>query len=400
MKEDITLLVIAPYYNVFIKELTEATSIYVRNINVFVHHNYLSELALYLPFSRFRWVEKFSKRNLVNLKGLPNNVKVHVISMFYFVPDGKNINLGEKLVRKFSEYIRKNKIEFDLIHGHTTWPQGYVAAKLGKEFGVPVVLTIHEDRDWFLKEYNSKNEKIYWTWRNADALIRVNKKDVPLLKEFNSNVYPIPNGFNPSKLPPLTQEVSRLRLGLPLNKKIIFSLGNLVERKGFHYLIEAMSKILKTRNDVLCFIGGDGPWKGKLQNQINSLSLQNHVKLLGFVPDEKLALWMNATDVFVLPSLNEGNPTVMFEALGVGLPFVGTAIGGVPEIIVSEDYGLLCPPADPECLAEKILIAIDKEWDREKIRKYSEQFTWDNIAKKILEEVYLPVLEGDRKWQV
>ena len=74
----------------------------------------------------------------------------------------------------------------------------------------------------------------------------------------------------------------------------------------------------------------------------------------------------------------------MFEALGVGLPFVGTTVGGVPEIITSEDYGLLCPPADPECLAEKILTALEKNWDREKIRKYAEQFTWENIAKSVL----------------
>ena len=90
--------------------------------------------------------------------------------------------------------------------------------------------------------------------------------------------------------------------------------------------------------------------------------------------------------------MSEGNPTVMFEALGVGLPFVGTAVGGVPEIITSEDYGLLCPPADPECLAEKILIALEKEWDREKIRKYAEQFTWEEIAKRVI-NIYLKYLK-------
>lgn len=71
------------------------------------------------------------------------------------------------------------------------------------------------------------------------------------------------------------------------------------------------------------------------------------------------------------------------------MPFVGT---GVPEIIISEDYGLLCEPANPKDLAEKILIALEKEWDRKKIRKYVEHFTWENIAKKML-EVYKSVLK-------
>lgn len=84
---------------------------------------------------------------------------------------------------------------------------------------------------------------------------------------------------------------------------------------------------------------------------------------------------MNACDLFVLPSLSEGNPTVMFECLGCGKPFIGTKVGGIPEIIVSDDYGLLCEPANSEDLAEKILIALDKEWDEEKIRNYAKQFT-------------------------
>ena len=91
--------------------------------------------------------------------------------------------------------------------------------------------------------------------------------------------------------------------------------------------------------------------------------------------------------------MSEGNPTVMFEALGVGLPFIGTKVGGIPEIITSEDYGLLCEPANPEDLAEKILIALEKKWDKEKIRKYAQQFTWDNIVKQAL-KAYIKVLEG------
>jgi glycosyltransferase involved in cell wall biosynthesis len=89
---------------------------------------------------------------------------------------------------------------------------------------------------------------------------------------------------------------------------------------------------------------------------------------------DEIPVWMDACDVFVLPSLNEGSPIVMFESLGFGKPFVGTKVGGIPEIITSEDYGLLCEPANQKELAEKILAALDKEWDDEKIRKYAEQF--------------------------
>ncbi|MBE9593771.1 MAG: glycosyltransferase, partial [Proteobacteria bacterium] len=95
-------------------------------------------------------------------------------------------------------------------------------------------------------------------------------------------------------------------------------------------------------------------------------------------------------DVFVLPSLRESFGVVQIEAMACGKPIVATRNGGSEEIITSEDYGLLCGPANPEELAEKILIALDKEWDGEKIRGYAERFRWENIVKEIV-KVYKAV---------
>jgi len=366
------VLTIAPHYKTFIKDSVEAISEHVNEVIVFVPHNPLAEIAKYVPFSYFRYIEKFSRKNIVDLNGTPSNVKIHVVSIVYFMPDGRNTKLGDKLSKLFDRYIKEHKIEFDLIHAHFTWPSGYAGVKLAENYGVPSIITIHEDRDWFLKEYNSDNEKLRWTWRNATALIRVNRVDTPLLKGFNGNVFHVPNGFNLRRLPYIDRKMARNHLGIPEDDRVVFSLGGLIERKGFHYLIDAMSLVVKKRDDVMCFIGGSGPLRNPLEKEINRLNLKDHVELLGFVPDEELKYWMNASDLFVLPSLNEGNPTVMFEALGVGLPFVGSMVGGVPEIITSEDYGLLCPPGDPGSLAEKILTALEKDWDREKIRSYAD----------------------------
>lgn len=177
---------------------------------------------------------------------------------------------------------------------------------------------------------------------------------------------------------------ARLKLGIPQDKKVLLNVANLVPVKGQKYLIESMKKIARVEDNVVLYIIGNGPLRKELETQIRRLNLEGTVRIVGARPHSEIPPWMNAADLFVLPSLSEGNPTVMFEALGVGLPFVGTTVGGVPEIITSEDYGLLCPPKDPECLAEKILIALEKDWDREKIRKYAEKFAWENITKQIL----------------
>jgi glycosyltransferase involved in cell wall biosynthesis len=201
----------------------------------------------------------------------------------------------------------------------------------------------------------------------------------------------IPNGFRSDLFYHRGLKQCRKVLDVPLDKKIILYVGHLFELKGHRYLIEAMQEVVKHKKEVLCIILGGGKLKNKLETQIKKGGLNDHIKLVGEKTHEAIPIWMNACDVFVLPSLNEGNPNVMFEALGCGKPFVGTKVGGVPDIITSDDYGLLCEPANPEELAEKILIALDKEWDYEKIREYAEQFRIENKVKEVL-EVYKQVI--------
>nr|WP_255452938.1 glycosyltransferase [Thermococcus sp. GR4] len=181
---------------------------------------------------------------------------------------------------------------------------------------------------------------------------------------------------------------------LPPDKKIVFSIGRLFERKGYQYLIEAVPLIVKQRNDIQVFIGGKGPMREYLEQRIKELEIEDYVTLLGFIQGELLPVWLNAADVFVMPSLLETFPIVMLEALASGIPFVGSRVGAVPEIIISDDYGLLVEPANPQDLAEKMLIALEKKWNKEKIRKYAEQFTWERVAKRIL-EIYRRVLDEE-----
>lgn len=385
IKKDLNILILAPHYKYFVKDSVEAMSQYVNNINMITSHNRFAEISKYLPFEGYlAHVRKFTADQLLDLEELPKNIEVYMLSMLYFIPDGNNRTLGDSIFKNLDRLFQKKGIEFDVIHAHFTWPYGYAAVKLGKKYNIPVIVTIHEDRDWIIREYHSNNDKIYETWKNADALIRVNKIDSALLKSFNNNVYTIPNGFNPNELFLIDKFDARKRLDLPLDKKIIFSLGNLEERKGFQYLMDAMKYVTNKRDDVVCIIGGTGPIKKKLEKKIYDLKLNHCIKLIGFIPNNKIIYYYNSADVFVLPSLSEGNPTVMFESLGCGKPFVSTRVGGVPEIITCDDYGLLCEPGDSKDLAEKILKALDKDWGNEKIKNYAEQFTWDNIALETL----------------
>ncbi|KUK69347.1 MAG: Polysaccharide biosynthesis protein [Methanocalculus sp. 52_23] len=294
--------------------------------------------------------------------------------------------------RAIMSLIEKEELHFDLIHAHFTWPSGAVAVRLKKSLRLPVVITEHTHETLY-KAIRERNPYYTNTWRECDAIIRVNKKDISQICRCgvdSSKVYSIANGYDLRKYYPIDKEKACQLLSLPRDLKIVLNISRLYEEKGQKYLISAINDIVKDRDDIVCYIGGTGPLKDDLEQQIASLNIQRYVKLAGFIPDEQMNLWINAADIFVLPSLGEGNPTIMFECLGCGKPFVGTTVGGVPEVITSDDYGLLVEPADPKDLARKILMALGREWDREAILKYAEQYTWENIVKEIV-SVYTEV---------
>ncbi len=293
---------------------------------------------------------------------------------------------------------------FDIIHIQASGPMGgflpaVIGALLKKILNFDLIVTFHySNTPIFVQSYKNLVKFVINSTKKFIVVSAAQKESIikTLGEQYLDKIVIIPNGFNPRTLELINKEKAREYLNLPLNYKVIFSFGNLLERKGFQYLIDAMEKVAKEMPASLCIIGGAGPLKDKLNKKILQLNLEKHVKLIGFIPDNHLKYWINAADIFVLPSLEEGNPIVMFEVLGMGLPFVGTTVGGVPEIITSEEYGLLCPPVNPECLAEKILIALNKEWDREKIREYAKQFTWENIAKRTL-GIYRQVLSKEAR---
>lgn len=280
--------------------------------------------------------------------------------------------------------IKKEDIKFDIIHAHFTWPSAYIAAKLKKTYETPAFVTVHEDSGWLSEELEGGHPRLEYAWKNIDALIRVNKKDVPRLKMYNTHTYTIPNGYG-SNFKPMETQRCRRQLHLPEDKKIIFSLGALIERKGFNHLIDAMEIMTEKRKDVVCYIGGSGPQKKTLKKQIDDSNQADSIKLIGFIPDELLPVWMNACDLFVLPSLAESFGIVQIEALACGKPVVSARNNGSEEIITSDDYGLLARSADSADLMEKITIALEREWDNEKILSYAQQYSWENVAGRIIQ---------------
>jgi glycosyltransferase involved in cell wall biosynthesis len=290
--------------------------------------------------------------------------------------------------------IEKERITFDIMHAHFTWPSGAVAIELKSQFKKPLVITEHTHVT-LNKELQRKNSNYIRIWKKSDAIIRVTKKDIPLFinSGIESNkIYHIGNGYDQNKYYPISKEKAREMLNLLQNDNIILHISRLTKVKGQEYLIQSLYDLKKKRTNFMCYIGGSGPESKNIENAISEMGLQENVRLIGFVPENEICLWMNACDVFVLPSLSESFGIVQIEAMACGKPVVATINGGSEGIITSDDFGFLVKPRDSRSLSEKINIALDKKWDAERIIKYAARYQWDIISKQIIDvykEIYL-----------
>jgi colanic acid/amylovoran biosynthesis glycosyltransferase len=146
----------------------------------------------------------------------------------------------------------------------------------------------------------------------------------------------------------------------------MMSCGWLKEYKGFHYLLDALAILVERGIDATLDLAGDGPQRAFLERKADVLGISDRVTFHGFVDHERLAELYRASDAFALPSIVMGSygrqdviPNVLAEAMAVGLPVVGSRIGGVPELIDDGESGLIVPERDAVALAD----ALERIWD-------------------------------------
>jgi teichuronic acid biosynthesis glycosyltransferase TuaC len=374
----------------FVKSQVDCLKKYVAHIDVIALTPFVPRFLSQFSFMNPRW-----RRDAFAQDYEYDNVSVFFARYFTLPFEFSRRRRGDKAFKVVEKIIRRKKMNFDLIHAHFTYPSGYVGARLKENHKKPVILTVHEERDGFLKEIFSNNRNIIYTWNFVDKIIRVNEKDLMEFKRLQidkSKLLFLPNGYSQDLFLPMDSNNARIKLKLPLDRTILVNIASLEAYKGQKYLIEAMKKILVIRQDIMLYIVGQGSLENSLQSLINKYGLQDNVILAGGnKPREEIPLWMNACDVFVLPSLSESFGIVQIEAMACGKPVVATRNGGSEEIIMNKKLGILVGPKDSDGLSRAILVALETEWDDEFIRDYARQFAWDGIAKGIV-GVYKEVL--------
>ncbi len=322
---------------------------------------------------------------------IQNGVKVY-FPRFFSVPglfkelDGLFMALGSwLLLRKVRKQYR-----FDLIDAHFAYPDGYAATLLGKWFKVPVTVTLRGTEVPHAKSPGKRRRMLTGLAEAAHvfAVAEALKNHVVQLGADEKKIEVVGNGIDLEKFYPLDKQQAREQLALPDSAKVMVSVGALVERKGFHRVIEVMPELLKDFPDlVFVIVGGDSPEGGirsRLEALVAASGLQNHVRFLGALPPERLKIPLSAADVFVLATANEGWANVFLEAMACGLPVVTTDVGGNREVVRGPELGIVVPYGDRDALSAGLLEALKRDWVKEKITAYAKANQWENRVEALV----------------
>jgi glycosyltransferase involved in cell wall biosynthesis len=212
----------------------------------------------------------------------------------------------------------------------------------------------------------------------------------------------VPNGVNLNEFSDEhsergMQNLRRLAGHRLRDRKVLLTVGRLIERKGVvYFLTDVMPKLLAVRQDFCYLIVGEGPQRELLETRITSLHLEDHVVLLGQVDDETLRASYHLSDLFIMPNIPvqndiEGFGLVAIEAAAAGRYVVATKLDGIPEAIVSGQNGILLDPLDSEAFAQAILELLDDDERREKLGQQAREFVWRRYSWDIIARRYLRV---------
>lgn len=287
--------------------------------------------------------------------------------------------------------IKINKIKPEIIQAQNI-TMGFIAFFAKKIFNIPYIVwgrgsDVH--LQWKFKKFISRI-----VLDNADAIIALSqnmRNEMQTISE--KDIIILPNGVD-------TKSFSISKNGKKTDRIRILYIGSLLPVKGVEYLIQAMKQLCQLHPDIRLTIIGDGSCRNSLEEMGRKFGLEHNINFIGKIPHQDVPNWLAKNDIFVLPSISEGMPNVLLEAMAAGLPIVASNVGGIPEIISNSKNGYLVEPKNSQQIVDRIqfLISNSNKWNTisEQNKADAEKYDWEEIIKK-LEYIYSHILSGGNK---
>jgi len=294
--------------------------------------------------------------------------------------------------RQCIEFIERLEFDVDLVHTHFPSIKTLSALYVASYFDSPFTVTTHAFNLYRASDRNLVEHML----SNADHAITVSEYNKRYIRDEITDTTPISiirAGIRPEKFEPSSTSTDMR----------ILTISRLSEKKGLFYAIQAVADVIDVIPDIEYHIIGSGPKENEIRNQIDEYRLNNTVKLLGNVSDERLVTEFDEASCFLLPCVisgsgdRDGIPVVLMESMAMETPPISTEISGIPELIDHQENGLLVEPRNVDELAEAIrTLLLDPKKQREfgnaGRKKVIQDFNMKREADK-LESVFTGLLD-------
>ena len=283
----------------------------------------------------------------------------------------------------------------DVIHAHF-FLAGVPAVLLGRALRRPVVLT--EQWSVFLPDDPATLSPLMrrvakFAFERADLVLPVSEalRDGIRALGVDTEFRVVPNVVDERRFHPAEHAA---RNG---GRAKLIGVGGLYEAKGWEFLLEAIALLARERRDFDVDILGDGELRPRYEELVRRLELGDLVTFHGWLPKDEVAKRVRDSDLFVLTSRYDSNPCAVIEALASGVPVVGTAVGGIPDLL-RDGMGLLAEPGDAESVARQIATALDERerWDRARIARVARERYGSETVGRRLAAIYDEVIARRR----
>lgn len=295
----------------------------------------------------------------------------------------------------------KARHDFSLIDAHFAYPDGYAATLLGRWLRVPVTITLRgtEPRHLVTPGIASRARQALLRARHVFAVSESLRSVAESAGVPRARTQVVGNGVDPAIFYPESRAVARRQFGIPEDAQVLITVGALVERKGFHRVIDCLPALLRRHPRVhYLVVGGasaEGNLREQLEQQARARGVADRVHFLGSLAPAQLRWPLSAADVFVLPTRNEGWANVILEAMACGLPVITTDVGGNREVVAHESLGTVLPFGDATALEQAVGAALEKIWDRDAILDYARAHQWDRKIATLV-KTFRTLLPPDR----
>ena len=287
-------------------------------------------------------------------------------------------------VRGALKRIRSQGFDFDLIDAHYFYPDAVAAMWLAQEFDRPFVVTGRGTDLNLIPRYVGPRKRILRVTESAAHMITVAAALKQCLLDMGvsgDRVTVLRNGVDLAFFHPVSDR-PRLREWLGFSvRPTLLSVGNLVELKGHHLVIEAMRDL----PDMDLVIAGDGTERSSLHELVRRWSLQDRVHFTGRLSQDRLLEYYQAADALVLASSREGWANVLLESMACGTPVVATPVGGTPEVVASTHAGRLIADRSAKAIVSAVKGLFADLPGRDQTRCFAEDFSWETTSRGQLE---------------